>query len=140
MEKVNRWIASYRTATRTWSTKDCAKKLPHTWLWTEAGRNETRHTHRAPLTQALLDILQSFAKAFANALAVRPCRNRTEICLLAATKRAGGDEGPMAVWISWSDKFPIYRERNNRWLLELSTVILSISPNFAQRNPRIGYL
>ena len=57
-------------------------------------------------------VLQSFAEAFANALAVRPCRNRTEICLLAATKRAGGDEGPMAVWISWSDKFPIYRERN----------------------------
>ena len=90
MEKVAVWVASYRTATRTWSTKACAKWLPHTWLWTEAGRNETRRTYRAPLTQALLGILQSFAEAFANALAVRPCRNRTEICLLAATKRAGG--------------------------------------------------
>ena len=93
MEKVNRWIASYRTAPRVRSTKACVKKLPHTWLWTEAGRNERRLTHRAPMTQALPHVLQSFAKAFANALAVRPCRNRTEICLLAAAKRAEGDEG-----------------------------------------------
>ena len=57
-------------------------------------RNEnTRRTHRAPLTQALPHVLQSFAKAFANALAVCPYRNRTEICLLAAAKRAEGDEG-----------------------------------------------
>ena len=81
MEKVNRWIASYRTAPRVRSTKACVKKLPHTWLWTEAGRNETRRTHRAPMTQALPHVLQSFAKAFANALAVRPCRNRTDFCL-----------------------------------------------------------
>ena len=57
-------------------------------------RNEnTRRTHRAAMTQALPHVLQSFAKAFANALAVRPYRNRTEICLLAAAKRAEGDEG-----------------------------------------------
>ena len=98
MEKVNRRIASYRPALRTWSTKACAKYLPHTWLWTEAGRNERRLTHRAPMTQALPHVLQSFAKAFANALAVCPYRNRTEICLLAAAKRAGGRRG--SHWLS----------------------------------------
>ena len=66
MGKVHGWMASYRTDPRTWSTKDCAKKLPHTWLWTEAGRNETRRTYRAPLTQALPHVLQSYAEAFAN--------------------------------------------------------------------------
>ena len=87
-------MASYRTAPRTWSTKACVKKLNKKWLLDLCEQNETRRTHRSPMTQALLDILQSFAEAFANALAVRPCRNRTDFCLLAATKRAGGDEGP----------------------------------------------
>ena len=93
MEKVVGWIASYRTAPRMRSTKACVKKLNKKWLLDLCEQNERRLTHRAPMTQALPHVLQSFAKAFANALAVRPCRNRTEICLLAATKRAEGDEG-----------------------------------------------
>ena len=107
MGKVHGWMASYRTAPRTWSTKACAKKLNKKWLLDLCERNETRRTYRAPLTQALPHVLQSFAEAFANALAVRPCRNRTDFCLLAATKRAGGDEGPLCgcpgAKISWSE-------------------------------------
>ena len=52
-------------------------------------RNETRRTHRAPMTSGEHEFLQSFAEAFANALAVRPCRNRTDFCL-PGSYQAGG--------------------------------------------------
>jgi hypothetical protein len=141
MEKVNRWIASYRTAPRVRSTKACVKKLPHTWLWTEAGRNERRLTHRAPMTQALPHVLQSFAKAFANAFGCVPVPESNRD-LPSGSFQAGG-RPTRAPWLNrFGLRNFLYSTdlRNNRWLLELSTVILSISPNFAQRNPRIGYL
>ena len=144
MEKVNRRIASYRPAHNTWSTKACAKYLPHTWLWTEAGRNERRLTHRAPMTQALPHVLQSFAKAFANAFGCVPVPESNRDLPPGSYQAGGRRRGSHHGWAI--ENLPVRKFlystdlRNNRWLLELSTVILSISPNFAQRNPRIGYL
>ena len=132
-------MASYRTAPRTWSTKACVKKLKKTRLLDLCERNETRRTHRAPMTSGEYEFLQSFAEAFANALAVRPCRNRTETCLFGSYQAGGRRrEGP------WLNRFLLRKFLLYRLIYTLSYIrvvyphTLILTPTIALDRPLLG--
>ena len=108
MEKVVGWMASYRTAPRTYVVHQSLRQVAQQKVAVGFVRNEnTRRTHRAPLTQALPHVLQSFAEAFVNALAVcarTGIEPRSAFWQLPSGREA--DEGPMAESI-WSAKLSV---------------------------------